>query len=160
MGFHYGPDRQPIPDEIASMADEQQAEVALTNYRSQEAQREQEMSAAVEAERVKEAEALAEAERREKQDMEDEIERRAQARAAEIIAGGKNTAGDEDKSDAVEPELELTDILASCTTAAQLDESLTGVSWQRIKAAVEGLGMEPGDKKANIALLAEHLGLV
>ena len=177
--WYYGPDRQPIPADIAAMAEEQQATVALENYRSQETQRQLEASAAVAAERAKEAEAVAEAERREQQEMEDEIERRAQVRAAELIAESRSTKAEskpaparlaEPKPDP-EPEPapaptapaaplgELAEILSTCSTRAALEEALTDVPWQHIKATVEKLGKTPGKKTENISILADYLEL-
>lgn len=88
-GFYYGPDRNPIPEQIAAMEDEEQAAIMLKNYLEQESQRQFEMSEAAEAEAEKERQAAQEAEDRDLQELDEEIERRAQSRAAEIIAAAQ-----------------------------------------------------------------------
>ncbi len=170
--FYYGPNREPIPYEVAAMGDEQQARVALENFRSQEDQRQQEMSEAAQAEAEKEAEALAEAERRDLQELEDEIERRAQSRAADLIDAankepadaGPGTDQDEDDQDSdtesqPAPVKELAEIIDSCTTKTELEAELKDVQWQHIKKAVAKLGLPTGNKTQNIETLAGHLGL-
>ena len=184
MGFHYGPDRNPMPDEIAAMDDVQQAESALKNYLELEAQRVEEESEAAKAAARQEQLAKDEAERREAEDYEAEIERRAQARAAEIIAEagqpeppvavipGPPVAVPSGEDDDTPPtdfpadvvadpnrKAALSDILAGCTSKVQLISEMKDVPWQTIKAAVVNYGKEPGDKPANIDILAEILEL-
>jgi len=178
-GFYYGPDRQAIPAEIAAMGDQQQAEIALKNWRSQQEQRDAEMTEAKEAEEAQELQAKEEAERREEQDKEDEIERRAQARVKEIMDGNPDPAptvatdknpstdtvpgpDDEAGSEQTEPltkKQELAAILAECKTKAELEAQLRDVHYLHIKRAVEGFEKTPGNKAKNIAILAECLEL-
>lgn len=176
-GFYYGPNREAIPDEIAAMADEQQASIALKNYLSRETQRQYEMTEAAAAEAAQELEAAQEAEERELKQLEVEIERRAQSRAAEIIAAAQQTSeqtsdpvddsdenpedGENPPSEAVTetPQEKLGEILSTCTTRLQLEAQLNTVPWQHINHAVEMIDKTPGKKSENIAILAEHLEL-
>ena len=167
-GFHYGPDRQPMPDHIAGMEDEKQAEVALKNYHAQEVKELEIMQEAAAAEAEKEAQAIAEAKKREEAEVEAEIERRANARAAEIIAEARKQPGPAqtktedlpvDTTDDDSAPKELGALLAACKTKDDLIATLKDVHWLNIRRAVEGFGEEPGKKKENVEILAKHLGL-
>jgi hypothetical protein len=166
-GVYYGPDREPIPDHIAAMDNEEQAAIALENYKEQERIEAEQMRESEEAERRREEEILAENKRRKEEELEAEIERRAELKAQEKVQAlladqeAASLNGDEGNQDKKEQRTEeLTDILAGCTTKDELHTKMKSVPWQNIQKAVEGLGLEKGeDKTANIEILAGHLGL-